>query len=97
VLGSAPVAADELPDTVIGVVAEEQDGLTTLEDFAGLDAGGPVEPVPHPPRAPIPLHDPVDHPPHERQIFVAAGLVGGQIRSALRYRRIRRTRDGPCP
>jgi hypothetical protein len=76
-------SADELPEPVVGVVAYQQDGLVMLEDFDGLDASGAQKPVPHPPRASIPLHDAVCDPPHERQILVGASLVRGQVWAAL--------------
>jgi hypothetical protein len=75
--------AVELPEAVVGVVTDEQDGLTKLEDFDGLDAAGAQKPVPHPPRAPITLHDVVRDPPHKWQILVGARLVPCQVRSAL--------------
>src|SRR5689334_22935057 len=42
-LGGAAVrvrGADELPDAVIGVMLDQQNGLAALEDLEGLDAGG---------------------------------------------------------
>src|SRR6266536_374831 len=38
--------ADQLPDSVVGVVADQENGLVAFEDFAGLDAVGAQQPVP---------------------------------------------------
>jgi hypothetical protein len=40
--------ADQLPKIVIGIVSYQQNGLTKLEDFDGLDAAGPGLPAPMP-------------------------------------------------
>lgn len=87
-----PMVMQPVPDdlqrfvtAVAGVVTYEQDGCAKLEDLDGPDAAGAQEPVPHPPRAPITLHDVVRDPPHERQILVGACLARCQIRSTLGY------------
>jgi hypothetical protein len=56
-----------------------------LEDLAGLDAGGAQQPVPHPPRPTVALHDLVDDPPDERQVLMGPGLRGGEVGTALRH------------
>lgn len=83
--GTAGVrGADQLPEPVIGIVSYQQDRLVALDHFKRLDAVRTQQPMPHPPRSSITLHDPVRDPPYEREVLVGPGLVRRQIRTALR-------------
>ena len=82
---SGVAASDQLPESVIVVVSDEENGLALFEHLPSLHAHRPEQPMPQPSRTPVALEDEVDHPPDERQVLVRACLVGGEIGAALRH------------